>query len=121
VATQSSPEILRSQLKKEEIPFEIFCDPEGSLYRLFDIGYLHVGFFMRGLSGTPPKPPQYDERLEAKLAEAKALGITHGLYEGNEQQLPAVFAADEKQKILLAHYSKDLVDIPDTDTLLSYL
>jgi peroxiredoxin len=120
-ATQSSPEILRSRLKKEEIPFEIFCDPDGSLYRLFDIGYLHVGFFMRGLKGTPPKPPRYDERLEARLAEARALGITHGLYEGCEQQLPAVFVADEDQKLLLAHYSEDLVDIPDADTLLSYL
>jgi peroxiredoxin len=121
VATQSNTQILRPQIKEEEIPFEILCDPEGTIYRLFDIGYLHIGFFMRGLSGTPPRDPKFEKQLKEKLDEATALGIVHGVYEGCEQQLPAVFVVDENQKILFAHYSEDLTDLPTTDELMKYL
>jgi peroxiredoxin len=117
VVLQSALETLRGQLKEEDIAFHVICDPEGSLYRLFDIGYLPLGYFLPNLPGNWPRP----QKLEEKIAEATALGIVHGIYEGNEQQLPAVFIVDEKQKTLLAHYSQHIADIPDTRTLLKYL
>jgi peroxiredoxin len=122
VVLQSAAETLRSQIEKRDVAFEIICDPEGTLYRLFDIGYMHLGHFLRGIpSGTPPRPKKFEEKLEKRLARAAELGIAHGVYEGNEQQLPAVFVVDGNQKILFAHYSEDIVDIPETDDLLKYL
>jgi peroxiredoxin len=122
VVLQSAAETIRAQLREEDIAFEIICDPEGSLYRLFDIGYLHLGHFLRGIpSGTPPRPKKFEEKLEKRLALATELGITHGVYEGNEQQLPAVFVVDENRKAIFVHYSQDIVDIPEADDLLKYL
>jgi peroxiredoxin len=122
VAVQSAAETMRAGVKREDVPFEIICDPEGSLYRLLDIGYLHYGFFMRGIpANLPPRQKKYEEEVARQVAEARALGISHGLYEGCEQQLPAVFVADEKQKLTFVHYSEDLVDIPDAGQLLSYI
>ena len=53
--------------------------------------------------------------------EAGALGITHGLYEGCEQQLPAFFVLDKNNKALFVHYAEDIVDFPSIDELLEYL
>ncbi|MDR3231914.1 MAG: redoxin domain-containing protein [Synergistaceae bacterium] len=116
-ALQSSVETLRSQVREEEVAFEVICDPEGTLYRLFDIGYTHLGYFINGLPGDRTR----SKKLEERLARASSLGIAHGMYEGCEQQLPAVFVIDENQKILLAHYSEDIADIPEADELLKYL
>jgi peroxiredoxin len=122
VVLQSAAETLRSQAEREKIGFEVVCDPDGTLYRLFDIGYMHLGHFMRGIpSGTPPRPKKFEEKLEKRLAQATELGIVHGVYEGNEQQLPAVFIVGEDQKMIFVHYAEDIVDIPDADDLLKYL
>ncbi|MDR2178723.1 MAG: redoxin domain-containing protein [Synergistaceae bacterium] len=122
VVLQSAAETLRSQTKKENVGFEIVCDPEGTLYRLFDIGYLHLGYFLRGIpSGTPPRPKKFEEKLEKRLAQAAELGIVHGAYEGSEQQLPAVFIVGEDQKMIFVHYAEDIIDIPEADDLLKYL
>ncbi|MDR1377066.1 MAG: redoxin domain-containing protein [Synergistaceae bacterium] len=119
---QSSVETVRSQAEKKDIGFEIICDPEGSLYRLFDIGYTYLGYFLHGIpSGTPPRPKIFEEKLEKRLARATELGIVHGVYEGCEQQLPAVFIVDEDQKMIFVHYAEDIVDIPDACDLLKYL
>ncbi|GHS85382.1 hypothetical protein AGMMS49957_01360 [Synergistales bacterium] len=116
VVLQSSPETIQGALKQDDIDFELICDPEGELYRLFDIGYAPLGYFIKSLPGDYKR----SERFEKRIAEASELGITHGLYEGNEQQLPAVFVIDENQKILLAHYSADITDLPDVDETLKY-
>ena len=119
---QSAAETLRSRMEREDIGFEVVCDPDGTLYRLFDIGYMHLGHFLRGIpTGTPPRPPKFQDKLDKRLAQATELGIVHGAYEGCEQQLPAVFVVDENQKTLFAHYSEDIIDIPEVDDLLKYL
>ena len=117
VVLQSSPEILTGALKREDIKFELISDPEGMLYRLFDIGYAPLGYFMKGLPGDWAR----SERFERRINEASALGITHGLYEGNEQQLPAVFVVDELQNMTYVHYSADIADVPSVDETLKYL
>ena len=40
-----------------------------------------------------------DARAMMKLAKATACGIKHGKYEGNEQQLPAVFVMDGERRL----------------------
>jgi len=122
VAIQSSAETVRTHLKEEDVDFEILCDPDGTLYRLFDIGYIHIGYFLQGLpDGVPPRPQKFQSKLEKMRAEATALGITHGLYEGCEQQLPAVFVLDKNHKALFVHYAEDIVDFPTIDELLTCL
>jgi peroxiredoxin len=122
VALQSSAETIRAQVEKKDIGFEIICDPAGSLYRLFDIGYTYLGYFLHGIpSGTPPRPQKFEEILEKKLARVAELGIVHGAYEGSEQQLPAVFIVDKDGKMLFVHYAEDIVDLPGVEDLLKYL
>ena len=125
VAMQSSVETVRSKIKEEDVDFEILCDSEGILYRLFDIGYAHLGYFTRGLTAFPPgvTPPsqKYWDKLQSMIDEASALGITHDLYEGDEQQLHAIFVLDEDHRALFVHYAEDVVDFPPIDELLGYL
>jgi peroxiredoxin len=125
VAMQSHVETVRSNFKEEDFAFEIICDPEGVLYRLFDIGYCHYGYVNLKLPTFPPgvTPPsqEYKDKLLRIADEANALGFWHGLYEGDEQQLPAIFILDENHKALFAHYAKDVVDLPLFDELLGYL
>lgn len=108
VVLQSEPEILRSQTEEKEIPFDIICDPEQSLYKMMNIG-----------SYDPQQP--HSEKLTRKIREARALGINHGKFEGNEQQLPATFIVDGQHKIILAHYGTESVDIPETEDILRLL
>jgi Peroxiredoxin len=108
VVLQSDPETLRSETEEKQIPFEIICDPEQALYKMLNIG-------------AYDSPPPRSEKLERKIKEARALGITHGKYEGNEQQLPATFIIDGQHQIVFAHYGKESVDIPEHEDLLRLL
>ena len=40
------------------------------------------------------------------------MGLSHGEYEGNELQLPAMFIVDGNNKVIYSHYAKDGADIP---------
>ena len=125
VAMQSSVETVRSKIKKEDVDYEILCDPDGTLYRLFDIGYSHLGYFTKGMTTFPPgvTPPtqKYWDKLQGMIDEASAIGITHDLYEGDEQQLHAIFVLDENNRALFAYYAEDVADFPSFDELLGYL
>ena len=45
----------------------------------------------------------------------------HGDYEGNEQQLPALFILDEAGTALYANYAQDPMDMPSLDEVLEML
>ncbi len=47
--------------------------------------------------------------------------LKHGAYEGNEQQLPALFVLDRDRTILHAHYASNLSDLPDVEEMLNLL
>ena len=53
--------------------------------------------------------------------KAKACGFVHGVYEGNEQQLPAFFYVDGNGKVLVSHYAKTIVDMPSIDEMLAMI
>ena len=121
---QSSVEMVCSKFKAENVNFEIICDPDGVLYRLFDIGYTHLSYVMNAgtlAPGVIPPSQEYKAKLQNMVDEARALGFTHDLYEGCEQQLHAIFVLDENHKALFVHYAEDVVDFPSIDELLGYL
>ena len=59
--------------------------------------------------------------LKEKGAKAAACGFSHGDYEGNEQQLPAMFIVDEDRTINYVHYAKNIMDMPTVDEVLNLL
>ena len=61
------------------------------------------------------------KKLQTKGAAAAEAGFSHGKYEGNEQQLPALFIVDAQSQVLTAHYAKNIMDMPTIDDLLAML
>ncbi|MDR1934040.1 MAG: AhpC/TSA family protein [Candidatus Accumulibacter sp.] len=108
VVLQSEAETIREQADARDIPFTLILDPRQKLYASFQIG------------SRDPGTERGREHL-AKMLRAAELGLSHGKFEGNEYQLPAVFIFDEKNKVLLAHYGKETSDIPPYDDLLKIL
>ena len=109
VVLQSDPKLVEAEAPKGTLPFDIICDPEQTLYKQFEI---KPAKSMLGLVSFS---------LPGKMGAAKKMGFEHGKYEGNEQQLPAVFLLDENGKVMYAHYAKNLTDMPSHDEMLSML
>ena len=61
---------------------------------------------------------QDKEALKDKVTKARSLGFTHGDYEGDELQLPALLITDENLKLTYVHYGKDIMDMPTVDKLI---
>lgn len=105
VVLQSDPDKLQKKLEEGYYPFEIICDPTQAIYKELEIKPAASEAEMIG-----------PDTLE-KLGETRKAGITHGEYEGNEMQLPALFVLDRELNVLYARYSKHLTDLPNTDGL----
>jgi len=105
VVLQSEAETIQGEVQQEEIPFTFIVDPRQQLYALHAVG------------SRDPSVARTPEHL-AKMEKVRALGFGHGKYEGNEYQLPAVFIYGPDHKLLLAHYGKEVSDIPDYDVLM---
>ena len=56
-----------------------------------------------------------------KIKAAKERGLTHGRYEGIEEQLPAAFVVDGNLSVTYAHYGKNGGDIPDVSQMAELL
>ena len=78
VVMQSAPETIREEVKEGVLPYDLICDPTQSLYKMLDIGDID----------KIEVPGAY---LLERVGKAKARGMEHGKYEGNEQQAPAMF------------------------------
>ena len=95
------------------LPFEIVCDPEQKIYEQLEI-----------LPGDPDGPALPEEilgRLIEKVKAAAAEGFEHGDYEGNEQQLPALFILDADGTASYVKYAQDPMDMPTVDEVLEML
>ena len=112
VVMQSDTEHVRTELRDANIPFEIVCDNEFRIYNELEI-----------VPAESPEQLRGDdvEKLKEKGGKARALGFSHGDYEGNELQLPALFIVDENRRVLKAHYGKDIMDMPSVDELVEML
>lgn len=114
VVMQSDPEHVRADLASTNttLPFPIICDTEQEIY---DTLQVLPASNMLTLAGTGAPA------LVKKFVGAARSGIKHGDYEGNEQQLPAVFLLDEDGTILHAHYAKNITDLPNVDGMVAWL
>lgn len=109
---QSRRDILEKEFENIPLPFDIIMDPEMKIYEELEI---KPAASMEELGGG-----KMGELMENGAA-AKAAGFSHGEYEGNEQQLPAMFMVDKDGKIEFAHYAKDIMDMPVLDDVLKML
>lgn len=103
---QSDRYLLKNQLDKNPLPFEIISDPNGDLYDKFNIRPAYS------------QGEMLSQEAFKKIIRAQGKGLEHGKYEGNEQQLPAVFLIDEEGKVEYSHYGKDIADIPSIDEII---
>jgi peroxiredoxin Q/BCP len=104
VFLQSSITTLAPLLKEEDWPFEIVCDPKGTIFQRYAvepggiIKYLHPA---------------------GMIAAVKAMGrgFFHKKFEGRETQLPAAFIVEANKTIKYAYYGRNISDIPTPSTL----
>jgi peroxiredoxin len=61
------------------------------------------------------------DALREKAKLARKAGFSHGDYEGNEQQLPALFIVNEDGTVAYAHYARNIMDMPSIDEVLEML
>lgn len=109
IVLQSKPEILFNADKEKKLKVEIVCDPDQKLYNLFE------------LKSAKDIEELKEGNLMEKVYEARALGLTHGEYEGNELQLPGIFIVGKDNKILYEHYAKHGADIPRAKEVLEII
>ena len=112
VVLQSDPALVAKEAPEGTFPFEIMCDPSQGLYEQFEIKPAKNMLALVG--GSLPKALK-------KMKAAKSFGFEHGEYEGNEQQLPAMFLIGEDGTVLFSHYAKSLADLPDVDSMLAMI
>ncbi|MDR2103724.1 MAG: redoxin domain-containing protein [Treponema sp.] len=115
VVLQSLSENVRADLAGDEAPYEIICDPEQAIYRRFSIDPAP------DKESRQPRDPREIEKLKQKIEKIKAGGFVHGKYEGDENQLPAMFIVEPGGKVLYAHYAKNSIDMPTVDEVLAQL
>lgn len=109
VVLQSDPKKLGDEIGEDNLPFDIICDPEQTLYKEFEI------------IPADSKEHMVDACAMAKIAKAKLAGFKHGEYEGEELQLPAAFVVDQDLAITYAHYGKTVGDVPSPSELAELL
>ena len=112
VVMQSDQAHIQADLKDIDLPFEIITDPEMKIYNELSI---EAADSMEALVGDRLAD------LQEKGGKAGALGFKHGDYEGNEQQLPAMFIVEEDGTVSYVHYAKNIMDMPSVDEVLSML
>ena len=100
---QSDPDLLARNVTEKEYPFWIVADPEQKIYKALEI------------EGAEDLKNAVDEKALKKIQGAKKLGLAHGEYEGNEQQLPAAFVIEPDLTVTYAHYAKTLGDTPEVE------
>ena len=100
IVLQSKPITIKNAMPEEILPFNIICDPDQKLYKLYDIGSF-VDFSLVG-----------KEKMEKAMARIQTLGLVHGEYEGNEQQLPALFIIDKNMNVIYENYADHITDMP---------
>ena len=105
VVMQSKPEIVLRDMNGQTLPLHLICDPTESMYKELEIG-----------SFDPENRPEMTEEEQKKMAfkieGMKANGFEHGDYEGNEQQVPAFFALAPDMTVEVAHYARNIADMP---------
>lgn len=116
VVMQSDPAVVAEDLKGQSLPFEIICDTDMAVYKALAIP---AAKDMDELvpSGDTDDAKRWGEKVK-KFTDA---GFVHGKYEGDEMQLPAFFLVDGNGVVEVAHYAKNLADMPTIDDMTTML
>lgn len=112
VVMQSTQKNLNDALAGETLPLSIVCDPDMAIYKALAI---RAAADKTELIGDDPAA------MLAIRDRVQAQGYAHGIYEGDELQLPAMFIVDEDATVLYAHYAKSIPDMPSVDEMLKLL
>lgn len=115
VVMQSDPAKVRRDLEGYDMPYHIICDYNQEIYKTLDI---HA---TRTREERQPTSDEDKAKLAAKMEKVKSSGFVHGDYEGNEQQLPAMFIVDKDARVLYSHYAKNSIDMPTVDETLAII
>lgn len=107
VVLQSTTETMREQSTPTDPSYAIICDPDMALYQLYNI------------RAAESKEAMASELGKERVAQAAALGIVHGAYEGDELQLPATFLLDQEMNILYHKRAEFSCDIPHGEEMLA--
>ena len=113
VVLQSTPEIAAEGSTRFDLPFGIICDPEGELYKLYEVGSAGSADAMAERNRNAA--PDAAAKLNAKRAKFDEYKLEHGAYEGDEYQLPAYFMLDADMNILRSHRAQSLGDMPTAE------
>ncbi len=109
VVLQSDVNTISKDVKKEEVGFDIICDPEAKLYSDFNI------------LAAKTKQQLVDRKSLIKGKDALELGLNHGKYEGEELQLPATIIVNNQGLIEFVKYGKSAGDVPPIEEILELL
>lgn len=107
VVLQSDPGKLAVQLEGQNLPFEIICDPREAIYKELEI------------APAETLEAAIDQATQVKMTEMRnsGLGLKHGEYEGNEEQLPATFVVDRDLVVTYADYPDTIGAVPSPEEL----
>lgn len=108
VVLQSAPDKVAKDIDENHFPYVIICDPDKILYEALEI--------IPALS----KEELAGGSALAKIAKAKEY-FSHGDYEGDELQLPAVVVVNRDLQVLYVHYGTDAADVPSPKELAELL
>ena len=115
VVMQSDPAIVKNDLKDSPLPYHIICDPKQEIYQALEIEATATK------EERMPTSPADIAKLDAKKKKVQEAGFVHGQYEGNEQQLPALFVVEPDGTVIYSHYAKNSIDMPTVEEMLSIL
>ncbi len=115
VVMQSDPAVVREDLKESPLPYHIICDQDQVIYHTLEIPATATK------EERMPTSPEDLAKWEAKKQKVKEAGFVHGKYEGNEQQLPALFVVDPDGCVIYSHYAKNSIDMPTVEEMLGIL
>ena len=105
IVLQSDPAKVAADIPQGQVPYTIICDPDQTLYKLFDI------------RPASSKETMKDETSAAKFARIEEKRLVHGDFEGEELQLPAAFVVDHDLRVTFARYGRVISDTPTADEL----
>ena len=104
VVLQSPASTINAQMKKEDLPFDIICDPDMGLYKEFELGV------------AASKEEMIRPEDMPKMGEKRAK-----MEEGEEMQFPGYFLLDSELNVLEAHRAASILDMPSVDEMIAKL
>ena len=101
---QSPSSEVQKYAGKNDLPFQIICDPQEEIYKLYNVGKSYGGFLSFSVM--------------AKGMRAMMSGHMPGKMEGEISRLPSEFIINENFEIEYRYDGKDIGDHPSLDTIL---